>query len=726
MRVNARPTKAAMETILDPLNLDPCMLRAGAPKPAAAGLSGDILRAHDAYNEQQAAGPKAAALSARGSTSGSKVNRAEKKALSEMTFNTPKEKAARYSSGLIRTVDLLLRRRTSGAEVKKELKDVAGILMDMPQCAEELAGALRDSQGQLTALNAQLPGGFLLSGLATFEELTPICADIAVAVDKLRLIKGQSKGLLAELKKRLAGAATAGDATITVTSELGDIYSSPVLSGYNSRSLREGEFHRRVAGAGFALNVRPVWVDCPICTEEDEVDISQLPVLLPSAVASALLTSKLLQQVIVDRSHLRLYWQHMLLDYPRHELCDQPEENLERAIPIVLWGDEGTSNRMVDVSLLRHNSKASRNIVFACPTNAYMIHQKVNQTLQALLRAVQQDFVALAQGLQVENEVFTLHVVAVKGDLKYLAQAMNFSRFPGCEEVCFRCTASMGRKDISTVYTDISPQAGWREGPAAPPYFELPPLSEMPNFTLRMVSADFMHTWNLGVARDLIGSCLKICLKTQFWPGPNLSQRLKQLQRDINLFKKQRGLQMHLQQIKPSRLGWAGADVCPEYKSSASDAAVMVRFLAYKLSLKAAPPPYEGLSACLYSANMLQEAVTRGSCFLNPAEVEKISLCGNAFLSSYLQLAHLASSRRDYYFKLRPKFHILQHIISDAADRPSHRNPGWDSCWLDEDWVKTNLRMLRRMSPRTCCENLLQRHMLLVKQELSKHLASCV
>ena len=38
---------------------------------------------------------------------------------------------------------------------------MAGILMDMPQCAEELAGALRDSQGQLTALNAQLPGGFL-------------------------------------------------------------------------------------------------------------------------------------------------------------------------------------------------------------------------------------------------------------------------------------------------------------------------------------------------------------------------------------------------------------------------------------------------------------------------------------------------------------------------------------------------------------------------------------
>ncbi|CAJ1424865.1 unnamed protein product, partial [Effrenium voratum] len=179
MRVNARPTKAAMQTILDPLNLDPCMLRAGAPKPAAAGLSGDILRAHDACNEQQ-------------------VNRTEKKALSEMTFNTPKEKAARYS-----------------AEVKKELKDVAGILMDMPQCSEELAGALRHSQGQLTALNAQL-----LSGLATFEELTPICEDIAVAVDKLRLIKGQSKGLLAELKKRLAGAATAGDATITVTSGL--------------------------------------------------------------------------------------------------------------------------------------------------------------------------------------------------------------------------------------------------------------------------------------------------------------------------------------------------------------------------------------------------------------------------------------------------------------------------------------------------------------------------
>ena len=63
---------------------------------------------------------------------------------------------------------------------------------------------------------------------------------------------------------------------------------------------------------------------------------------------------------------------------------------------------------MLDVSLWRTNSKASRNLAFACPVNMYHSHEKVNQTLQALLQAVKADLDGLAKGLEVCGEAARL------------------------------------------------------------------------------------------------------------------------------------------------------------------------------------------------------------------------------------------------------------------------------------------------------------------------------
>ncbi|CAJ1443883.1 unnamed protein product [Effrenium voratum] len=407
-----------------------------------------------------------------------------------------------------------------------------------------------------------------------------------------------------------------------------------------------------------------------------------------------------------------------------------------RAVPIVLWGDEGTHNFkswmlfswMLDVSLWRTNSKASRNLAFACPVNMYRSHEKVNQTLQALLQAVKADLDGLAKGLEVCGEaaqlidcvhVWTFHVVACKGDLKYLAQSLNLTRFPGCEEVCFRCLASMGRQDPSLVYTDLSEAAAWRTRPAPDPWSERPCLSLLDGFSLRMVSTDWMHTWHLGVARDLVGAAMKICLKSQFWPGPNLARRFSAVQRRLNDFKAQHGLQMHLKRLSKSRLAWEDG-TCPEFKSSAADTGVMIRFVASELSDRLPPEPYEGLAACAWLADQLQEAVMRAGLFLSDSEVEQTLMYGRAFLASYMKLAKLANVRRELYFKVRPKFHYLTHLIEDVQTRPSRRSLGWDSCWIDEDWVKVNLRMLRRMSARTCHEHLLYRNLIVVRHELEK------
>ena len=277
----------------------------------------------------------------------------------------------------------------------------------------------------------------------------------------------------------------------------------------------------------------------------------------------------------------------------------------------------------------------------------------------------------------------------------------------------------MGRQDPSLVYTDLSETAAWRTRPAPDPWSERPCLSLLDGFSLRMVSTDWMHTWHLGVARDLVGAAMKICLKSQFWPGPNLPRRFSEVQRRLNDFKAQHGLQMHLKRLSKSRLAWEDG-TCPEFKSSAADTGVMIRFVASELSDRLPPEPYEGLAACAWLVDQLQEAVMRAGLFLSESEVEQTLMYGRAFLASYMKLAKLANVRRELYFKVRPKYHYLTHLIEDVQTRPSRRSLGWDSCWIDEDWVKVNLRMLRRMSARTCHEHLLYRNLIVVRHELEK------
>ena len=80
----------------------------------------------------------------------------------------------------------------------------------------------------------------------------------------------------------------------------------------------------------------------------------------------------------------------------------------------------------------------------------------------------------------------------------------------------------MGRKTFSTVYTDVSEAAGWRrtmhqDGNCELPWKDEPAYAKLHYFTLSMLRIDYMHTFHLGVARDLVGSALKIIASGKNW-----------------------------------------------------------------------------------------------------------------------------------------------------------------------------------------------------------------
>ena len=224
-----------------------------------------------------------------------------------------------------------------------------------------------------------------------------------------------------------------------------------------------------------------------------------------------------------------------------------------------------------------------------------------------------------------------------------------------------------------------------------------------------MVQIDFMHTFQLGVCQDLIGSIIKILCRTRgMFPGHTIALRLNQLFAEIKAWARENGQQISLKRLRKKTLSWSKG--CPVFKSKAADSTVFLRFLSEKLQREPPAPgsPYPGLVAAAWAADQLSGCLMRADTFLTADEKHHTTVIANVFLTTYAGLASEAVERGEYYFKMRPKFHYLQHMLED--DRPSLRSPAWDHCFIFEDHIKHCIRMLRKVSHRTAERQLLRRN----------------
>ena len=281
----------------------------------------------------------------------------------------------------------------------------------------------------------------------------------------------------------------------------------------------------------------------------------------------------------------------------------------------------------------------------------------------------------------------------------------------------------MGRKVWGTCYTDCSDTAGWRatEGLNSPWSVE-PEFAKLQPFCLRMLAVDWMHCWHLGVARDLIGSGIKILAskRDEWYAETSILKRLSKIYQEVKQYARSAGKQISIKHLKKSTVKWRKRD-CPELRASASDSGVFLAWLAQKLEAEPPVGPYAGLLGCVWVAHKLCELMMCCDVFWNREEQEQVELLGACFLRSYGQLAFVAHARNEKLFKIRPKYHYIAHLCEDATRRPSSRAAGWDMCWWDEDYIKYAMRMYRRVNPRTAQEHMLRRNLVQVKECLARY-----
>ena len=288
-------------------------------------------------------------------------------------------------------------------------------------------------------------------------------------------------------------------------------------------------------------------------------------------------------------------------------------------------------------------------------------------------------------------------------------------------QICFLCLASKGNEDFNYVYTNLAPDAAWRTDHHVPEMWTSPPaMSSLYDFHAGTVALDLLHIFHLGILRDLIGTGFKlVCMtKNEYYSGRTIDKRLHQLTRDLFAWAKQNKLDLSLRKVHKGNLVWKG-NMCPELRCKGADALTCLRFLNDKVQ-RQPPLKYAGIVGCVWAAERFIGCLAHGSLFLLESESLTAYTTGLSFLHTYIGLAGQALAANEFLFKVRPKYHLLVHVVESLKPVRNvlHRNPFFDATFGDEDYVKHLLTLKKKMSRRTASLNVLRRFLVMNKSNI--------
>ncbi len=120
--------------------------------------------------------------------------------------------------------------------------------------------------------------------------------------------------------------------------------------------------------------------------------------------------------------------------------------------------------------------------------------------------------------------------------------------------MCWLCDASKGMDpegDLDMSITNCGHDASWWNTlGTSNPWSVVPNFAKITGFEIGMVMPDLLHCWNLGVARYMLASSLKIVLgERHVYPQSTLAERLAMASVSLRLFAKQRQLPLRMKRI---------------------------------------------------------------------------------------------------------------------------------------------------------------------------------
>ena len=449
-------------------------------------------------------------------------------------------------------------------------------------------------------------------------------------------------------------------------------------------------------------------------------------------------------------------------DHPVFALAESGRVELARTAPLLWHGDEGQGRRRTPCLVTSFHSLLGRGVRAGLAAQArsgvkkayaklkpnFLGHSYTTRFLHcALPKSVFQDvsvFNAVLEHCVAEaqhmREVGVVHpytkqrywcmVLNVVGDWQFLYKAGNMTRSynnvakhaqeardPG--GICHLCRAGTRPHPFEHIHTRTP---SWLQTYCLDMPFAAPsPLLQIPQCVGKspeLFKFDPWHCWHLGVGKSFSASSL--ALLSELCEGSSKDARFKVLSAEFMSWCKASKHTPIISKLTKETLGWENSSNFPFgswYKASITT--TFCTFLQQKLARMDSDDEFLVLvKDAVESINICSKGLYENDVFLPSALAADLGQHGLRFLRRYASLARLAADRRRTLFSLLPKHHALQHIFLRDLLLASEKfttviNPIVYTVQLSEDYIGQMSRLSRRVSPATCAERCIQRHLTL-------------
>ena len=251
------------------------------------------------------------------------------------------------------------------------------------------------------------------------------------------------------------------------------------------------------------------------------------------------------------------------------------------------------------------------------------------------------------------------------------------------------------------------------------PWAVAPSYSMLKCFDVNMIMPDLLHAWNLGVARDLLGSSLKIILQQkEVFGAATLAERLMQATESLRRFAKQHRFQLRCKKLTKNKLSWKSRKY-PSLGVAGYDAYVIGSWMEDLLS--AFTEKYPEIYSMLWLSNRAVSLMySQEGWFLNQREKDTLEVLGFAFLRVFLSMARGSLEQHKLLFKVRPKLHLLCHVFRSKR----LVNPARYSTWMDEDFLRKASRTMGLTDSRGSHLRFLQRWLMSIPGHFKRTLGA--
>ena len=303
-------------------------------------------------------------------------------------------------------------------------------------------------------------------------------------------------------------------------------------------------------------------------------------------------------------------------------------------------------------------------------------------------------------------------LVQIRGDWEWLCQFCRL-RFFKTEHFCWMCNTTASPGDLC--YTDFRPEAPHRQTLISHEDYvrscvqeqaELSHVFRCPGTTLDHLTVDVMHAGDLGCFQDAIGTLFWLEVSNKAWHRTNAAG-LQSLNNELKAYYRANS-DRGLSQVTPLAMSqiWSDKPGYPFLKAKAAQTRHLSEFcLVLALRHQHGDANRRAYSfragtrmagqGAVHSAHLV--AMFRGlndfciSCSAAPFNKDACKRAMYQFLQS-LKAPHdlwrhnvPLEQQRPLPFHMRPKSHVLQHLVEDKV--PVWGSPASFWCYRDEDFI---------------------------------------